>query len=230
MGYQLARWIIKNFVRLTTRLEIEGAENLPISGNYVVASNHLGRLDPAMVYAVLERQDIIMFVAEKYERSPLWRWFAHQMDAIFIDRFNADFAAVRKALNRLRKGGLLVLAPEGTRSQTGALIEGKPGVSFLASKANVPIIPVALMGTEDKRVVHEALRLRRSKVIARIGLPFTLPPSRSQEREETLQQHTDEIMCQIAALLKPEYRGVYSDHPRLHQLLAERGEASPPAG
>ena len=220
MGYKITRWITNLIIRLTTRLEIYDLERIPLSGSFVIASNHLGRLDPALVYHFLDREDIIMLVAEKYQKNPLLRWFARQLDAIFVNRFEADFNAVRQALKRLRKGGVLVLAPEGTRSPTAALIEGRHGVSFLAAKAGVPIYPVALAGSEDRKVYPQLKRLRRAHVVIRVGEPFTLPPLAGKDREVALQEYTDEIMCRIAALLPPGYRGVYADHPRLQELLS----------
>ncbi|MEW5871624.1 MAG: lysophospholipid acyltransferase family protein [Chloroflexota bacterium] len=221
MGYKITRWITNLIIRLTTRLEIHGLERIPRSGSFVIASNHLGRLDPALVYHFLDREDIIMLVAEKYQKNPLLRWFARQLDAIFVNRFEADFNAVRQALKRLHQGGVLVLAPEGTRSPTAALIEGRHGVSFLAAKASVPIYPVALAGSEDRKVYPQLKRLRRAHVIVRVGEPFTLPPLSSKERDAVLHEYTGEIMCRIAALLPPEYRGVYADHPRLRELLSQ---------
>lgn len=221
MGYKIARIFIKFLVWLLVRVEIIGSENLPPSGNFILASNHTGRLDAILVYSVLDRRDIIMLVAEKYQKLALARWFVKQLDAIWIDRFNADFAALREALKRLRKGGVLVLAPEGTRSKTGKLIEARPGVSYLAAKAGVPIIPVALTGTEDSFVIHELSRLRRPRAVARAGQPFTLLPLDDKNRDAILQKYTDEIMCRIAALLPAEYHGDYSDHPRLKELLEE---------
>ena len=219
MGYKISRLILKLIVRLFTRLEVIGLENVPPSGPYVAATNHLGRLDPLLVYYLSDRKDIIMLVAEKYREIAIARWFVKRLDAIFVDRFNADFTVLRKALKRLRAGGMLVLAPEGTRSKTGALIQAHPGVSYLAAKAGAPIVPTALTGTEDKNVVGSFRRLRRPKVVVRIGEPFTLPPIPSTDREAALQEYTDEIMCRIAALLPSSYRGVYADHPRLKELL-----------
>jgi len=219
MGYKISRLILKLIVRLFTRLEVFGLENVPPSGPYVAATNHLGRLDPLLVYYLSDRKDIIMLVAEKYREIAIARWFVKRLDAIFVDRYNADFTVLRKALKRLRAGGMLVLAPEGTRSKTGALIQAHPGVSYLAAKAGAPIVPTALTGTEDKNVVGSFRRLRRPKVVVRIGEPFTLPPIPSTDREAALQEYTDEIMCRIAALLPSSYRGVYADHPRLKELL-----------
>ena len=219
MGYKISRLILKLIVRLFTRLEVFGLENVPPSGPYVAATNHLGRLDPLLVYYLSDRKDIIMLVAEKYREIAIARWFVKRLDAIFVDRYNADFTVLRKALKRLRAGGMLVLAPEGTRSKTGALIQAHPGVSYLAAKAGAPIVPTALTGTEDENVVGSFRRLRRPKVVVRIGEPFTLPPIPSTDREAALQEYTDEIMCRIAALLPSSYRGVYADHPRLKELL-----------
>jgi 1-acyl-sn-glycerol-3-phosphate acyltransferase len=221
MGYKITRLIISLIVRLFSRLEVRGLEYVPSSGPYVAATNHLGRLDPLLAYYISDRQDIIMLVAEKYSKTAIGRWIVKQLDAIFVDRYNADFAALREALKRLKAGGVLVLAPEGTRSKTGALIEAWPGVSYLAAKAGAPIIPTALIGTEDNNVMDSLRRLRRPKVVIRIGEPFTLPPIPSNERDAALQAYTDEIMCRIAALLPPSYRGVYADHPRLKELLED---------
>lgn len=219
MAYWIARSFINLFIRLTCRLDVCGLDKLPKSGAYAVASNHLGRLDPLLVYYLLDRRDIILLVAEKYRKNALARWFVRQLDGIFVERFEADFAAVRQALNRLRAGGVLVLAPEGTRSRSGALIEGRHGISYLAAKSGVPIYPVGITGTQDQVVLAGFKRLRRARVVGQVGDPFTLPPISRQQREETLAAYTDEIMCQIAALLPEEYRGVYAGHPRLRQLL-----------
>ncbi len=220
MGYWLARRLISLIVFLTTRVQVIGREKLPATGGFVVASNHLGRLDPLLVYHFLRRKDIIMFVAEKYQRYALVRWFVKQLDGIWVERFEADFGAVRKALKRLRRGGVLVLAPEGTRSQAEALLEGRHGVSYLAAKTGAPIYPVGLVGTEDRVVFAGLRRLRRARVAIRVGEVFTLPPLQGKPDDHTLQTYTDEIMCRIAALLPPNYRGAYAHHPRLQALLA----------
>lgn len=220
MGYKLAHILIDLFVKLTARVEVHGLEQLSRYPTYVVASNHIGRLDAILVYHYINRKDIIMLVAEKYASIPLARWFVKQLDAIFIDRFNADFTTLRQALNRLKKGGVLVLAPEGTRSPTGALQQAWPGASYLAAKAGVPIIPVAIVGSEDSLFFPNLRRLRRTRVTVYAGEAFTLPPLPSRERDAALQQYTDEIMCRIAAQLPASYRGFYADHPRLKELIA----------
>jgi 1-acyl-sn-glycerol-3-phosphate acyltransferase len=112
-----------------------------------------------------------------------------------------------------------VIAPEGTRSKTETLQEGKMGVAFLAAKSSYPVVPVALTGTEDRRVTENLKHFRRTKITVTVGDPFYITIPKGKGREETLRQGTEEIMCQIAALLPKNYRGVYADHPRLQELL-----------
>jgi 1-acyl-sn-glycerol-3-phosphate acyltransferase len=222
MGQTSARFLINLFIALTARIEEHGIERIyQQPEGFVIASNHIGRLDAVMIYHFIDHKDIIMLVAEKYREIPLARWFVKQLDAIWIERFNADFSALRQALNRLKKGGVLVLAPEGTRSPNAALQKAWPGASYLAAKTGAPIIPVALVGCEDSKFFPNLKRLRRTQVTAYAGEPFNLPPVPVQNREAVLEQYTDEIMCRIAALLPAAYRGYYADSPRLKALLSE---------
>jgi 1-acyl-sn-glycerol-3-phosphate acyltransferase len=220
MGQRSARFLLNLFISLTARIEVIGAEYANQPAGYVIASNHIGRLDAILIYKFTDRKDIIMLVAEKYREIPLAQWFVKQLDAIWIDRFNADLSALRQALSRLKNGGVLVLAPEGTRSPTGALQKAWPGAAYLAAKSGAPIVPVALVGCEDSKFFPNLKRLRRTQVTAYAGEPFKLPPVPLHDREAVLEQYTDEIMCRIAALLPPSYRGYYADHPRLKELLS----------
>jgi len=176
---------------------------------------------PIGLYA-LKRWDIFVMIGEKWEKVGLFRWASKYLNLIFIDRFNPDIKTLRKVIALMEKNNILVIAPEGTRSRSGALIEAKPGVSYLAAKLNRPIIPVAITGTEDKVLLANLKRLRRSHITVTAGPTFTLPPLPRENRDEALKRDTDEIMCQIAALLPEKYRGVYADHPRLKELLQNK--------
>lgn len=222
---RFARWLVRFLTRLVAHIEVHDLENCPSSGAYIIVSNHLGRLDAPLIYCLNDRTDVTMMVAEKYKKNILFRWLVRYLNAMWVDRFNADLVAMREALKRIRAGGVLVMAPEGTRSPTRALIEARPGGSYLAAKAGVPLLPVALTGTEDAVVFPNWRRLRRAQVVIYVGKPFTLPPLRpNEDRDAALAGYTDEIMCRIAALLPQPYRGVYAEHPRLKELLAEPGE------
>ena len=148
---------------------------------------------------------------------------ARKVDGIWINRFDADFAALRVVLKRLQNGEVLAVAPEGTRSPTESLLPGHPGAAYLAAKSGLPIIPIGIVGTEDRVVKQRLKRLRRLDITARVGAPYHLSPMPKAGRDVWLAEQTDEVMCQIAALLPPDHRGVYADHPRLRALLLERG-------
>lgn len=214
-------WLIKFMVDAICVLEINGLDNIPKTGNCIAASNHLGRLDAVLVYKIIKRTDIILTVAEKYKKVFVFRLAADALGAIFINRFSVDFRAMRFVLRRLKKGEILVIAPEGTRSINGSLIPGKMGTAFLALKSKSVIIPVALTGTEDRTIINNLKKLKRTKVTVTIGKSFMLPKSKSDNRNEILKDATDEIMCRIACLLPKRYQGVYIDHPRLKELSGE---------
>ena len=220
------RWLIRTIVKLIARVEVHGYENLPSSGAYVIATNHLGMLDAAMLYFAIERWDVFIPVAEKWEENPLIRFMGNYFNLIFIDRFNPDLKALRKIIALMEAGNILVIAPEGTRSRVGSMIEGKPGVSYLAAKLNRPIVPVGLAGTEDHVILGNIKRLKRSHIVIHAGIPFSLPPIPKKDRDATLKQYTDEIMCRIAALIPEKNRGDYAEHPRLRELLTSKSHPS----
>jgi len=218
MQYRTLRSIVRFFMKLIAKIEVHGLEKLP-AGNMIVAVNHLGRLDTAVLFCVVDREDIIMPVAEKYRDHPIYGALGRAANAVWLNRFEADYSALRQMLERMKQGGLLVIAPEGTRSKTETLQEGKMGVAFLAGKSGYPVVPVALTGTEDRRVLENLKHFRRIKITVNITDPFQITLPTGKERDEAMRRATEEIMCQIAALLPESYRGVYADHPRLKELL-----------
>jgi len=176
-------------------------------------------VDVPIAYYALDYWDMFVLIADKWQQVGLFRWVGKYFNFIFIDRYNADVKALRKVISLMEQDNILVIAPEGTRSRTGSLIEAKPGVSYLATKLNRPIVPVAITGTEDKVLFGNLKKLRRAHITVTAGPAFTLPPLPRENRDEALKQYTDEIMCHIAALLPEKYRGFYAEHPRLKELL-----------
>lgn len=221
--YRVRWWVLRTVIvvllRILTKTEVVGLEKLDrVKGKAIVASNHLGTLDAGYAFLLVKRPDLIMVVAEKYRDHPIFSRLVRQLNLMYIERFEADFATLRETLRRLDRGGILFMAPEGTRSQTEALLEGKPGVAYLAAKSRAPILPAAVTGTEDRVVGKKLRRFQRPHVRLVIGDPFTIPPLPRQNRDVFLRAQTDEIMAHIAALLPESYRGVYSEHPRLREL------------
>lgn len=229
MIIKIARLLIKFVLSIITKVEVHNYENVPRAGGLVIASNHLGRLDAALIYKVFHRDDFILPVAEKYEHHPIFGPLGDALGALWIDRFNPDISALREIMQRIKRGHALIIAPEGTRSKTEVLLEGKPGVVFIAAKAGVEILPVALVGTEDRIIKENLKHLRRSKIDVYAGKTFTLPPAKpGQNREQTLHEQTDELMCRIAVMMPEKYHGFYANHPRLKELLREQAASDTP--
>ena len=219
MNYRTLRSIVRFMMKIIADVEVHGREKMP-EGNFIAAANHLGRLDTAALLCVMDREDIIMPVAEKYRNHPLYGAIGRAANAIWLNRFEADYSALREILARMENGGMLVIATEGTRSKTESLQEAKLGVAFLASKSGYPVMPVAIVGTEDRAILENLKRFRRSKIIIRGGDPFKIELPKGKGREQAMRAATDEIMCRIALMLPDKYRGVYANHPRLKELLA----------
>ena len=218
--HTIFRSIVRLLLNSIARVEMSGFEYLLPGQGYVIAANHIGRLDAALAYYMLDRPDIIMVVAEKYEKYAIFRWLVRITNGMFIDRYNADIGAIRATLRRLNQGQILTITPEGTRSKSGNLIQAKPGGIYLAWKAGVPILPVAVTGSEDSVVKDRLKHFRRLHIKIVAGPAFTLPPIAGKDRDDLMQHYTEEVMCRIAALLPEARRGVYTGHPRLAEILA----------
>jgi 1-acyl-sn-glycerol-3-phosphate acyltransferase len=221
MQRRTLRSIVRFLFRLFARVNVVEMHHVPPEGGCILAVNHLSRLDPALVFALVERERLTALVAEKYQKYPFFPWLVRIVDGIWINRGEADLSALRQARDLLRSGGVLGIAPEGTRSHTSGLIRAKTGAAYLADKAGVPVIPVAISGTEG--AIWRALCLLRPRITIQFGEALTFPPVGREEREDALQRNTDEIMCRIAAMLPEKYRGVYAGCPRLKELLLIEG-------
>lgn len=206
MYYRIVRMIISLVYRLLARIEIVGAENVPQEGPCIVICNHLSRFDPPLLLVALPLRMTVL-AADKYQRHPLFGPFMSSMGAIYVRRGEVDRQALRACLDVLRGGGIIGLAPEGTRSPTGGLQEGHTGVAYLASRAGVPILPVVVTGTE--KLPASLKRFRRGQVKAVVGEPFTLPVTERKAKGKQLKEFTELIMRRLADMLPEEYRGVY---------------------
>jgi 1-acyl-sn-glycerol-3-phosphate acyltransferase len=133
------------------------------------------------------------------------------MDAygvIWVRRGQPDRRALRAALDGLRQGRFVAIAPEGRESLSGALEQGTEGAAYLALKAGVPVLPLTFTGTENTRIYGNLIRLRRTDVSMTVGEPFRLVEL--PDRKRAIELGTQKIMRALAAQLPPEYRGVYA--------------------
>jgi 1-acyl-sn-glycerol-3-phosphate acyltransferase len=206
---------LMHFFRLIRlfRWTIEGVENLPPreAGGMVIAMNHVHWSDIPLIGTMLPFSYRLSWVAKsELFRNPLAAWWFRQMNVIPINRGKRDVAAMDTMAQALRDGAVLLIFPEGTRSPSGVLKEGRGGAVRMAMQSGTPIVPVAITGTE-----HGAKAVAfRGRVHLRIGEPYTIPPTPDGKiHPDLMEQLTTDMMRRIAALLPPERRGLYAQLP-----------------
>src|SRR5215216_7471526 len=203
------RGLIKLLVLVTLKVKISGLENFPRRGPAIIAFNHLGDADAILLFATLPFSPIEgIGKIELYDHwlvGPVFRAYG----VIWVHRGQPDLKAIRAALNGLREGRMISLAPEGRQSVTGALEEGEKGAAFLALKAGVPIVPVALTGLENQNIYGHLKRWRRAPASLSVGKPFFLQENPQGDRQQMIQKGTRQIMESLADLLPESYRGYY---------------------
>ena len=163
--------ILKPFLRIYFRMTLVGREHLPEEGGVILASNHRSFLDPFVVGAWLGRPVFFVAKVELFEKR--WQgWLLSRLGAFPIRRGQSDEAAMETARVAVERGGTVVIFPEGTRHRTGSLGRPKRGVGRLALETGAPVVPIAIMGSENAR---RGWRIRPAWVRVRCGRPLHFP-------------------------------------------------------
>ncbi len=192
------------------RYRIEGLHNLPKNGGCILACNHTYGLDFCLVGAAGPRQVHFMAKAELFRANPLLARYLYGLGAFPVERNKSDFGALRTAVQKVKDGNVLGMFPEGTRSKTGQLQKAKTGTARIAISAGVPVVPAAVIGSQE--IFKHYWKLKpRPYITIRYGEPLIW--SGSAKGEEASRQFTDQIMSAIADLLPPEMHGFYSGVP-----------------
>jgi 1-acyl-sn-glycerol-3-phosphate acyltransferase len=188
---------------------VTGVENIPTTGPAIIIINHIAFLDPVMVCAASPRVVIPLAKKEAFD-SLLLRLFVKGYGAIPIQRGEADTRAVKSALRVLQHNGVILVAPEGTRSPTYQMQSGKEGAVMLALRTGAWLVPVGITGTQRIRAYWT--RLKRAPIQLSIGQPFRLRSTSDNGRPSRAEMSamTEEAMYRLARQLPPEFRGVYS--------------------
>jgi 1-acyl-sn-glycerol-3-phosphate acyltransferase len=188
---------------------VEGLENVPRSGGFLVIANHCSNLDPPFVgWAVGHRTGhVIHFMAkEEMRRWPVVGFLARNAGVFFVRRGEGDRGAQRLALDLLAAGRCIGVFPEGTRSHDGRLGDGRAGAALLAMRTGVPVLPVGIAGTH-RIFPGRSHWPHRSRVTIRVGAPFSLAVQADGLDRAALRGGTEQMMRAIAALLPEEQRG-----------------------
>lgn len=216
----ILRGLLRLVLLLAGSLKVTGRDNVPERGPYILVVNHMSKADPPILFLALPPMRLRFFAGEKWERHRLFGPIMKVVGVIYINRGEVDRRALREAMEALRDGCIFGLAPEGTRSRSGQLLEAKDGAAYLASRTNVPIVPVGVTNTDV--VGANVKRLKRTQMAVNIGKPFKLPELGHRAKARELEAYTHLIMVQIAHLLPERYHGYYADSPALAAL--QRGE------
>ncbi len=130
--------------------KVYGIGNIPKSGGVIIAPSHTSYLDPPAVGASSRRTRMTHFMArDTLFKNPLMGWCLRQVGVIPLDRDKGDIKAMKTSIQLLKDGAAVALFPEGTRSEDGEFQKPKPGVGFLVSKGNAPVVPVYVHGSYE---------------------------------------------------------------------------------
>lgn len=201
--------LLKLIAKTCLNISTEGMENFPQHGPVLIVFNHLGDADATALISVLPFTPDALGKIELYELPILGKlidWYG----VIWLHRGHADIRALRAALDGFAEGRTIIIAPEGRYSLTGTLEEGSGGAAFLAYKSGVPILPIAITGTENENVYGHMKKFRRARVHVTVGKMFKLT-EQAESRQEAVRLGTRQIMQALASLLPEKYRGAYSE-------------------
>jgi len=233
MKYQLSRLIIGPGLHLLARTEIVGTENVPAAGGAILASNHLSVLDSFYLPLMLDRPVTFAAKSEYFtSKRPTDRIVGAYLRAtkqLSVDRAGARAAQemLEAALALLKDGALFGIYPEGTRSPDGRLYRGRTGIGWLALHARVPVIPVAMIGTD--RILAPGRRVPRpGRIKIKVGEPLVFDeyadqPAGARQRRAV----TDRVMEAIRELSGQEFVPMYASVRKEQIAAAKRPSGQP---
>ena len=206
--FAISNAMMKGTLRIFSNWKVIGQENVPLTGPLLIVSNHMSNVDPPLIAASIPRR--VNFIAKRGIFKPGIRWFlkAYGAFALNAEKKGNDIEAMLWMRKLLKQDKSVVIFPESTRNPYIGMQQAVPGVAFLASKTQTPILPVGITGTERLgplwRIVFPSGDLR-----VHIGKPFTLPDAGNKYTHEQLKEMMNTVMGHIADLIPKNYHGVY---------------------
>ncbi|OGO30568.1 MAG: hypothetical protein A2Z29_11365 [Chloroflexi bacterium RBG_16_56_11] len=184
-----------------------GRNTVSGKGPFLIVCNHLHIADPPIVAASLPLKCVIMAKEDLWQDKWSRFWVSH-FGAFPVRRGGVDRESFRQAEYWLKRGVSVIMFPEGGRSRTGQIQPALPGAALIAAHLGVPVLPVGITGTDKLRNLRKAF-FHHPKITVTIGEPFVPQVPVGKLNREQRSQLMFDIMRRIAALLPPEYRGVY---------------------
>jgi 1-acyl-sn-glycerol-3-phosphate acyltransferase len=203
--------IIKPLFFILFDVEINGRENIPVGKSYVIAYNHISVFEPPFVLAFWPEFPEALAGHDVWDRGGVQGIMVKFFGAIPVKRGEYDRNSVETMLSILQSGKALMISPEGGRSHDIGMRKANAGIAYLVDRADVPVVPVAIIGTRDDSF-KQTFKGNRPRFILQIGKPFKLPAIKEKgaARREARQRNADMVMKQIGAMLPEEYHGVYA--------------------
>src|SRR5579872_1608058 len=201
--YHALRYVAIVLLNIIVHLRVRGLYNVPKQGAFIIASNHLAWTDIPFIPLYLRRKMVYM-AKEEYYTSKL-AWLVRFLGAFPVKRGEGDRQALRAAEEQLKKGNILGIFPEGTRSRSRTMAKAHAGMGMIALRSGVPVVPVASWGSE------KTFKKFRPQVTISYGEPMLLKPRGKKITREDIDEATEQVMRKIAEMLPPEYRGVYNE-------------------
>lgn len=208
--YELLRLVVYIVFSLIMRVHLRGRYHIPRTGPYIIAANHLSWTDIPLVPAYVPGKVVYMAKEEAFQGK--LGWLVRFLGAFPVKRGEGDRQAIRAAGEVLKQGKVLIIFPEGTRSKVHMLGKAHAGLGMIALRSGVPVLPVAIWGSEN------AFRKPGADLTISYGEPIVLKPEGTRITREDIDRATEEVMQSIAAMLPERYRGVYStEHNPMQQ-------------
>jgi 1-acyl-sn-glycerol-3-phosphate acyltransferase len=228
--YWLLKYILLGpLLRLIYRPRARGLENLPETGPFILASNHISFVDSLFVPLVCPRDVVFLGKADYFDKART-RWFMKAANVIPVRREggSASEAAILAGVRALRAGHVAGIYPEGTRSPDGRLYRGKTGVARMALEARVPVVPVSVHGTDEIMPLDAKAPRLSGRPTVTFGKPLYFDRYYERPKDRfALRSATDEILYEIMMLSGQEYVDEYASKVK-KELQAERGSVRIP--
>lgn len=204
LWYEFWKRLFYYICRLAFRLRVEGREYEPASGPLIVAGNHASLLDPPLIGMCLRRQSAYMAKDDLFTVPILGPWL-RSIGSFPVRRGTPDRKAIRRSLEVLERGGVLVIFPEGTRSLDGRLRDAEPGAAMIALRTGIPVLPAAVVNSH--RILPKGARWPRfERVTVRFGALLHVPKIDGRLDHETLAHWGRRIMTEIEQMLPDDQR------------------------